>query len=261
MAKTLIIKGANFLVNKLDTVLFDTIPCTGISLDHLTLDVNYGLTGTIVATVTPADTTDEIIWGSSDASVATVADGVVTAIGLGTATITAACGSFSATCSVTVVAVMDGTNLPKAYIGGATTYSGGNGVGTVESNARGGTMTYSNGTLQVLNTFDENTYYPYPIPNGAKRIKITKTSAAFNVTLIQFYSLEERSTAYGYCAQYVDKITSPAFTDGVYVGEIPQRDGYPTIDGIMIGLYGASGAYQFSDSDFENITVEFLPEE
>lgn len=262
MAKTLIIKGANFLANKLDTVLFDTIPCTGISLDNQTLSINFGSTGTLTATVTPANTTDQITWSSSDTSVAAVSNGVVAANDIGQATITATCGSYSATCTVTVVAIMSGLNLPKVYIGGSTTYSGSNGVGYVETNARGGSMLGTAGTLRIDDHIDYSTdYYPYPIPQSAKRIKITKTSSSFNVSLIQLYSLEAASTAYNTCAQLVDKITSVSFTDNVYIGEIPQHDGYPTIDGIAIGLYGASGGYQFSDSDFENITVEFLPEE
>ena len=246
----------------MDTVAFDTVPCTGITLDYQTLSVNYGATGTLVATASPSDTTDEITWGSSDTSVATVADGVVTAVGLGTATITASCGSYSATCTVTVAAVMSGTNLPQVYIAGSTTYSSGNGLGYVESNARGGSMLSSSGSLRIDNHIDYTTpYYPYPIPNNAKRIKITKTSNSFNVSLIQLYSISTASSTYSDCAQLVDKITGVSFTNNVYIGEIPQRDGYPTIDGIAIGLYGASGGYQFSDSDFNNITVEFLTEE
>ena len=123
-------------------------------------------------------------------------------------------------------------------------------------------MLSSTGSLRIDNHIDYTTpYYPYPIPNNAKRIKITKTSNSFNVSLIQLYSISTASSTYSDCAQLVDKITGVSFTNNVYIGEIPQRDGYPTIDGIAIGLYGASGGYQFSDSDFNNITVEFLTEE
>lgn len=58
----------------------------------------------ITATVAPENTTDKTIkWSSSDEKVATVSrDGKVTAVGAGTATITAVCGEVSATCEVTV---------------------------------------------------------------------------------------------------------------------------------------------------------------
>jgi hypothetical protein len=57
---------------------------------------------TLVATVEPADTTDKIICSSSDSTIASVNAGVVTALKNGEATITAVCGSFSATCSVNI---------------------------------------------------------------------------------------------------------------------------------------------------------------
>ena len=53
--------------------------------------------------VKPSNTTDDITWETSDPSVATVSNGVVTAVGKGTATITVKSGNFSDTVEVTVV--------------------------------------------------------------------------------------------------------------------------------------------------------------
>lgn len=53
--------------------------------------------------VTPSNTTDDITWETSDPNVATVSNGVVTAVGKGTATITVKSGNFSDTVDVTVV--------------------------------------------------------------------------------------------------------------------------------------------------------------
>ncbi|MBR2785433.1 MAG: Ig-like domain-containing protein [Clostridia bacterium] len=53
--------------------------------------------------VTPSNTTDDMTWESSDSNVATVSNGVVTAVGKGTATITVKSGNFSDTVDVTVV--------------------------------------------------------------------------------------------------------------------------------------------------------------
>ncbi len=55
------------------------------------------------ATATPADTTDTIAWSSSDTNVLSVgSDGTVIAMGEGSATITATCGSVTDTVSITV---------------------------------------------------------------------------------------------------------------------------------------------------------------
>lgn len=102
MAKTLIIKGANFSTNKLTTVEFSDIPCTGISLSESSVSFTDYTSETIICTVTPADTTDSVVWASSDETVATVENGVITPVGIGNCTITATCGEESATVSVTV---------------------------------------------------------------------------------------------------------------------------------------------------------------
>ena len=77
-------------------------PCTGIKLDRDTLTIARGETATLTATVEPADTTDTIGWSSENDNIATVENGVVTAVGLGETTITAACGDKTASCKVTV---------------------------------------------------------------------------------------------------------------------------------------------------------------
>ncbi|MCP9612950.1 PL29 family lyase N-terminal domain-containing protein [Coprobacter tertius] len=83
----------------------NNIAVTSVTLDPPTTIVKVGKTETMTATVTPANATNKkIIWTSSDAAVATVAEGVVTGVKAGTATITATTedGNFTATCAVTV---------------------------------------------------------------------------------------------------------------------------------------------------------------
>ena len=78
------------------------IPATAISLDKSELKLKKGETATLSASLNPSNATDEIIWSSSDTKVATISNGKVNAIEVGTATITAKAGSVSATCKVTV---------------------------------------------------------------------------------------------------------------------------------------------------------------
>ncbi len=80
------------------------VPLKGISLNKTELSMFNGDVQTLTVSYNPSNTTDSklVTWSSSDTSVATVKDGQVTAIGKGTATITAKVGSYSATCKITV---------------------------------------------------------------------------------------------------------------------------------------------------------------
>lgn len=85
-------------------------PCTGITLDRDTLTIACGETATLTATVEPSDTTDTIAWSSENDGIATVDNGVVTAVGQGETTITATCGNQTASCKVIVnKALLTGT--------------------------------------------------------------------------------------------------------------------------------------------------------
>ena len=82
------------------------IPAESVTLDKNTLTLKPGETGTLTAAVTPENTSDKpVVWASSDETVATVENGTVTALKPGTATITAACGSVTASTTVTVLAI------------------------------------------------------------------------------------------------------------------------------------------------------------
>ena len=90
-----------------EEVTEDTEPlfCTGISLNETVLSFDaLGSVYQIVATVEPADTIDVITYSSGDEAVATVdASGVVTVVGEGETVITAACGEYSAACTVSCI--------------------------------------------------------------------------------------------------------------------------------------------------------------
>jgi len=82
----------------------EVVNTTAITLDQESLSIEVGKKDTLVATVTPANSTEAVVWSTSDAAVATVSKGIVTAVAAGTATITATSGEFNATCAVTVTA-------------------------------------------------------------------------------------------------------------------------------------------------------------
>lgn len=82
-----------------------TVHVTGITLSQSSLPLKEGETATLIATVRPDDATNKrVSWSSNNNEVATVEEGVVTAILAGQAIITATTedGGKTATCSVTV---------------------------------------------------------------------------------------------------------------------------------------------------------------
>ena len=67
-----------------------TIEPTSITLDQSELTIKVGKTATLTPTIEPADASNKnVTWSSSDETVATVSDGVVTGVKPGTAEITA----------------------------------------------------------------------------------------------------------------------------------------------------------------------------
>lgn len=94
------------------------VPITGITLNETEVNLNKGETKDLVATVEPSNTSEDktVTWTSSDVTVATVANGKVTAVGVGNATITAKAGSKTATCNVTVVSPLEGIELNTSSI-------------------------------------------------------------------------------------------------------------------------------------------------
>lgn len=90
---------------------------TGIKLNK-ELSMKVGTTDTLTPVFTPANATEQTVtWTSSDKTIATVTNGKVTAVGVGTATITVLTkdGGYTDTCTVTV-------SNPSSSSGSHTTY-------------------------------------------------------------------------------------------------------------------------------------------
>ncbi|GHV72416.1 hypothetical protein FACS1894201_01460 [Bacteroidia bacterium] len=89
------------------TVSATNISVTGVSLNKTATTLAVNGTETLTATVLPANATNQnVTWLSTDNNVATVANGLVTAVNTGTCAIIATTqdGSFTASCAVTVSA-------------------------------------------------------------------------------------------------------------------------------------------------------------
>ncbi|MFC2116231.1 T9SS type A sorting domain-containing protein [Bacteroidota bacterium] len=103
------IDGDPRIVGTIDMGVYETekpvVAATGVTLDLDALSVKVAATGALVATVAPSEATDKSIsWSTADAAVATVADGTVTGVAVGTAYVyvTTTDGGFKDSCLVTV---------------------------------------------------------------------------------------------------------------------------------------------------------------
>jgi beta-glucanase (GH16 family) len=93
------------------------INAKSIELNKNTLSIYNGTSSTLIATATPANHTDSILWKSSNTDVATVTNGVVTGKTKGICTITAyssADSSVKAECSITVKDAVQLTGHPTS---------------------------------------------------------------------------------------------------------------------------------------------------
>lgn len=115
----------------------ETVAVTEVTLNQADAAMLKGENVTLTATVKPDNAADKTLtWTTSDEDVATVANGVVTAVAEGDAVITAKAGDKTATCAVSVVdgvrvadaeqllaAVKDADNAGKVILLSAGTYS------------------------------------------------------------------------------------------------------------------------------------------
>ena len=81
----------------------EVIHATGVTIDCTSVPMTVGETIVLKASVVPSDAVEkDIVWNSSNTSVATVSNGTVKAVSAGTAVITASVGDLKATCSISV---------------------------------------------------------------------------------------------------------------------------------------------------------------
>ena len=185
---------------------------SSISLDKTSATLKATETLTLKATITPATTTDKsVTWKSSNTSVATVdANGLVTAVAVGEATITAttADGSYkSATCKITVAktlaesVTLDKTSATlkatetltlKATIAPATTTnksvtwkSSNEAVATVDANGKVTAVAVGEATITVTTTDGSNKSATCKITVAktlAESVTLNKTTASLKAT-------------------------------------------------------------------------------
>ena len=180
------------------TVTAATVSVTGVTLSQNEAHLYYNRTPntlTLTATVAPDNATDKTVtWTSSNPSVATVENGVVTAVACGTAVITAtaADGSgASASCTVTVSSYLPPANPNYRITVEAT--QGGTVTADPTAAKAGTTVTltpvphrgYQVGSVAVTDRFGEpvavteqaDGTYTFTMPNGQVTVTVTFAEA------------------------------------------------------------------------------------
>ncbi|MBO6263961.1 MAG: Ig domain-containing protein, partial [Clostridia bacterium] len=131
------------------------IDVTGVNLDQTTVTMKVGETVTLTATVLPENATfKNVTWSSSSSVLATVVDGVVTAKGVGTVTITAkatngtddTADDKTVTCKITILKLASVKKAPKAK---SLSYTGSAQELLTAGTALNGTMQYALGTNET----------------------------------------------------------------------------------------------------------------
>ena len=105
-------KAGRTSINYTKTVKTSSISVESVRIDNTNVSMNVGEKVTLTATVTPSNATNSgVTWNSSNTAVATVTDGIIEAVGAGTATITVTTvdGSKTASCTVNVTKMISFT--------------------------------------------------------------------------------------------------------------------------------------------------------
>ena len=165
------------------------INAKSITLNKNTLSIYNGTNSTLIATVTPNNHTDSILWKTANPYIATVENGVVTGVGAGTCNITAyssADETVQAKCVVTVKEVVQLKGHPTSGL-----------------------------TLQLDRNGMSSTSWRNAIDNVALQWKV----ATNNSTDIASYMVFDGNSFYWAGANYKDHLTLSGFSNYYDFGE------------------------------------------
>lgn len=154
------------------TYSVETVHVNGVTLDKATASIEAGETTTLTETVAPSNATDKTVsWSTSNSSVATVSNGVVTGVSAGTAriTVTTNDGGYTAYCDVTVTAPVTYDFVPASTMEPGKQYlitNGNSGTVYLLTNESGGSRTLvgvsaavSNGKITITGSVKARTLF------------------------------------------------------------------------------------------------------
>ncbi|MEP1893994.1 MAG: Ig-like domain-containing protein, partial [Cyclobacteriaceae bacterium] len=143
----------------------DPVAVNGVTVTPATLDLFVGETATLTESVAPGNATDKsVTWNTSDATVATVTNGAINAIGAGTANITVTTndGGFQAMSEVTVTINNNLLNNPGFEFSDYSSWNIEGNSSIVGNNANGGFQAgyiNGNGSINQIVSLEPNATY------------------------------------------------------------------------------------------------------
>ncbi|MGN0814561.1 MAG: Ig domain-containing protein [Candidatus Coproplasma sp.] len=254
------------------TVTVNSVAVTGVSLDKTSLSLTVGNTGELTATIAPANATNKAVtWTSSNESVATVSNGVVTALkaGVTTITVTTSGGNYTASCSVTVTEASAITvwefncnNPPESYTKNtALTYGSVNDQPVITiiadewstSNDSGSDSSWSLGAFKISGGTNN-------ISNRLFKIDLSSTGANISedtkVTITITYSQKSGSTGW-LSTKYSSTLPGNTDADLIKLGDVSTGYGIMTLSAEV----GGGAIYYFchntSNLYVKGIKVEY----
>ena len=207
----------------------------GITISQTSVGLTAGESMTLTATVLPAEAQDKsVTWSSSDSGIASVKDGLVTAVAKGTAVITAATANGKqASCTVNVTE----KPAPAVSLSGAK-------LGTIVSQKHTGKaltpeviVTY--GTAVLKRDTDYTVSYKNNVNPGTATVTVTGTGGYYGSLSGSFTILAAKGKTYKIGKAYY-KVTNAAAKNGTVTFVKPDKKTYKTFSvpsTVKIGKY------------------------
>lgn len=201
---------------------------TGIELDHENLELEVGVSETIIATIYPADATNKnVTWTSSDDSVATVEDGLVTAVGSGEAIITATTedGGYETTCTVTVSGSQSTEPAVTSLIMNEYVSNVGNIFGILDFEFEDPSGVWGNEFMVQINTSDGETTFTSELASASHYMECFNTGYSYYMP--DLADGDVSIIVNTDCTIKISKITDSDFSNPIYEGTLPcNRENY-----------------------------------
>ena len=242
-----------------------SVPTESISITGDTT-VNFGKSLILTATLTPSNTTDSVVWTSSDETIATVTGsgskntvGTVTGIKGGTVTIRAIAGSVSKTYTVTVV---ENVLLPDGYTALdyiASTWKSSFDTGITADENTSAEYKISFIQLGPVHVLADNGAYAFPTSSGDRKVRSKRGGTDYNYSYT--LSTDTIYTIKAFAENGVNVNGTNIDTNSV-VGNTPSGNGTLIFNnyGSVKASYGAMAKYYYMKIwEGENLIRWYIP--